>query len=139
MSKLLKHDWSDTSVPWEELDMQMAIAQTMRKAGVVFAADQNAGKRNKATGARLKAAGMMAGEPDLRFNLGDARVAYIELKTDVGRVSNEQRDRIALLRSMGHHVEVVWAETPRQAVNAVVEIVRGWLPDHPGLATLSTL
>jgi hypothetical protein len=41
---------------------------------------------------KLKSAGVRRGWPDLQFLLPDGRVVFIELKSDVGSLSTEQRD-----------------------------------------------
>jgi hypothetical protein len=70
---------------------------------VVYFAIPNAGKRNPAAGARMKAEGMQAGAPDLVFLA--ARGAYhglaIEMKRRTGgSISPEQA---SLLRRIGAH------------------------------------
>ena len=74
----------------------------------------NGGLRSKAEAARFKRAGVKAGTPDI--HLPAARTGadgkeyhslYIELKRlKDGRVTQEQRDRIKLLRAQGNACEV---------------------------------
>jgi hypothetical protein len=67
----------------------------------------------------MRAQGMTAGEPDLRFYLDRGRLMLIELKADAGTVSRVQKDRHALLRALGFVVHVVRAKTPEEAWAAV--------------------
>ena len=92
----------------------------------------NGGRRDIATGARLKAEGAVAGVPDLF--LACARSGkhglYIELKRRTGgRVSQSQRDLFPLLEAQGYGVAVChgW----REAADAVEAYLAGrWEPSH---------
>jgi len=92
----------------------------------------NGGRRDIATGARLKAEGAVAGIPDLF--LACARSGkhglYIELKRRTGgRVSASQRDLFPILESQGYGVAVChgWKE----AAEAVTAYLEGrWEPCH---------
>ena len=92
----------------------------------------NGGRRDIATGARLKAEGAVAGVPDLF--LACARSGrhglYIELKRRTGgRVSESQRDLFPLLEAQGYGVAVCrgWKE----AAEAVEAYLAGrWEPSH---------
>jgi len=89
----------------------------------MFAADQNAGRRSARDGARRKALGMAAGEPDLRIYLDGGRIVFIEMKTARGQLSKSQKQRIKALRDRDHIAYVVKAETPANAVDQVVDII----------------
>ena len=92
----------------------------------------NGGRRDIATGARLKAEGAVAGVPDLF--LACARSGkhglYIELKRRTGgRVSQSQRNLFPLLEAQGYGVAVCrgW----REAADAVEAYLAGrWEPSH---------
>jgi hypothetical protein len=77
----------------------------------------NGGKRDVVTAARLKAEGVTAGVPDLCLPV--ARLGYhglwIEMKTDGGRVSKEQRRLLAQLEADGYMTGVCysWPEAAR--------------------------
>lgn len=51
----------------------------------------NGGKRSKAAAGRLKAMGTKPGIPDLNFILLDGSPAFMELKSDAGRLSPAQK------------------------------------------------
>ena len=89
-----------------------------------LAADFNAGKRDAA---KAKATGVTAGETDLRIYGANGRLLLIEYKNAEGRLSGEQRDRHALLRSLGYRVEVIKSATPEECAAASVALVVGWL------------
>lgn len=58
--------------------------------------------------AAMKADGLRVGFPDLMlFAPFVASVAFIEIKTQTGTVSKEQRECMAWLNSLGHRVAVV--------------------------------
>jgi hypothetical protein len=74
----------------------------------------NGGERNKAVAAKLKAEGVKPGTPDTHFPVacGQYHSLYIEMKKPGGKVSPEQRDRIARLTANGNLVYVcyTWIE-----------------------------
>jgi len=131
LSILHRHLWNDSSLPWKEEDLQIAIVETLRKMEKVakfrVVADQNAGRRSKRHGAKLKIAGMVAGEPDLRVYLNDGRIGFIELKKSSGKLSPAQKQHHQLLKSLGHDVRVVKSGCPQDAINQVLKIMDEWL------------
>lgn len=73
----------------------MATAQAYERlfaARVVAFHVPNGGKRDKATGARLKAMGVMAGVADWTVIRNGKTPGFIELKTEDGVQSERQRD-----------------------------------------------
>ncbi|MCA0944507.1 hypothetical protein LCM08_06260 [Salipiger pacificus] len=135
MSKLLKHEWNDRNVDWNEGDLQTAIATTLRKlelagAPFTFAADQNGASvhRTKAEASRAKAQGMRAGEPDMRLYFSEGRLTSIELKAKLTQVSDEQVRRHKELRALGHDVRLIRAVTPQDGVDEVLTIIRAIEP-----------
>lgn len=130
-SILDRYLWDNDTLPWTEEQMQIAIVEALRKLERVykftFTADQNQGRRSKRQGAKLKLAGMVAGECDLRFYLDDGRLGQIELKTKRGSVSKAQKEHHKLLRSLGHDVRVVKAGCPSDAVEQVLAILDEWI------------
>jgi len=75
-----------------------------RFQGVLILAVPNGGKRHPATARKLKAEGVVPGVPDLfvpEWNL------WVEMKrAKGGRLSPDQRQVIAYLEEIGHHVIV---------------------------------
>jgi hypothetical protein len=67
----------------------------------------NGGQRSKAEGAKFKRLGTRLGRPDLEVNLPEGRTVFFEVKTQVGAVSEEQRDCITRLKRLGFPVAVV--------------------------------
>jgi hypothetical protein len=115
--------WSRADIPWREDHLQMAVATYLRRANVTFAADQNEGRRSPRDGARRKAMGMAAGEPDLRIYLPGGRTLFVELKRKSGRLSDAQEWRHEELRRLGFQVETVYAATPREAGIKVLQLI----------------
>jgi hypothetical protein len=115
--------WARADIPGREDHLQMAVSTVLRRQGIVFAADQNEGRRSPRDGARRKAMGMTAGEPDLRIYLPGGRVLFVELKTKRGRLSDAQEWRQEQLRALGHRVETVYAATPSEAVIKVLALL----------------
>jgi hypothetical protein len=74
----------------------------------------NGEQRSRITGARLKAAGVKAGVPDLLLPVGKRgfHSLYIEMKTEIGIISNKQKYWIEKLTEQGNYVKVCrsWEE-----------------------------
>ena len=134
MSLLLKHEWADESVNWLEEHLQQAIIMRMRQRrdhGDRFriVGDMNAAKRNKAIGARLKAAGMQTGEPDMRIYIKGGDCVFVELKRRGNKTSKEQDAWHEILHDLDFNVAIVTASTPEQAVECmhlIIDDVVGW-------------
>jgi hypothetical protein len=52
-------------------------------------------------------------------------VAFFELKTDKGRLSDAQKAVHSRLKTLGHFVRTVYAATPGEAFNEVYTHLRG--------------
>jgi hypothetical protein len=116
LKHLIAHSWDDASVTWSEDALQAAIVQYLRTNKLMFAADQNAGRRSMRDGARRKVLGMVAGEPDLRIYLPGGRCIFVEVKSAKGTLSPAQKDRHAELVSVGFDVHVIKEKTPNNAI-----------------------
>lgn len=57
--------------------------------------------RSKRTAAKLKLMGVRPGIPDLCFVLPGGRAAFIELKTETGVISKNQKIILGMVRSLG--------------------------------------
>lgn len=125
-SILHRHLWGDDSLAWSEEQLQIAIAESLRKQGVVFAADMGGLRTTKRSAGRAKAAGLTKGEPDLRIYMDGGKLGMIELKAKRGTVSPEQKERHAVLRDLGFDVRVVKASCPTEAIQKVNEIISEW-------------
>ena len=89
--------------------------------GTLFYAVPNGGLRDKRTAAKLKAAGVAPGVPDLAFPVarGGYHGLYVEMKRSKGgRVTSLQREWIAKLRANGYKAEVC---SGADAAMAVIE------------------
>lgn len=103
-------------------------AAKARPGSFTLAADQNgSGFRGRNAAVKLKAAGMAAGEPDLRVNFYGGVIRYIEFKSEKGSLEESQERRFPLLRALGFEIAIVAATTPEDAAAQAVALVRGWL------------
>lgn len=100
---------------------------TAGRPGFTFAADMNAERRGPSARAKATRTGMTAGEPDLRLAFSPGRIVYIENKVGKAPLQPSQGTRHAILRALGFTVHVLRAETPDEAVAAILEIVDGYL------------
>jgi hypothetical protein len=89
-----------------ESAIQIAIIDRLRWLGILAVSVPNEAKRSVTTAAALKARGMRAGFPDL-ICMAHGRVAFLEVKTATGRLSEHQRLMHDLLRWHGMFVTVV--------------------------------
>lgn len=125
-----------------EIDLQAAAVRALKampeyindvdkvKPGTfTIAADQNgSGVRGRNASVKLKAAGMAAGEPDLRWYGYGGRLRCIEFKEATrGKLEASQALRFPLLRALGFPIDIVEATTEEEAAERAVELVRGWL------------
>lgn len=82
--------------------------------------DQNSAKRGSTASAIAKLTGLKPGAPDVRVLLEKGSIAFYELKTEVGRVSDEQKDRHQRYRDLGHHVKVIQEVEPLDTAKAIL-------------------
>ncbi|PDS97683.1 oxidoreductase [Rhizobium sp. S9] len=110
-----------------------------RPGTFTLAADQNgSGFRGRNAAVKLKAAGMAAGEPDLRLYFFGGTLKAIEFKGEEGSLTDSQEKRFPLLRALGFEIEVVEASTPSEAADKAVFIVRGWIAKGETLSMYGT-
>lgn len=85
----------------------------------------NGGLRNKATAARLKAAGVKPGVPDLFLPVtrGPYAGLFIEMKFGVNKPSPEQQRYLDMLAGEGYAVEVCYG--CEQAIETITAYLRG--------------
>lgn len=126
-----------------EIDLQAAAVKKLKavpeyaktvqgvldgKGQFTIAADQNgSGFRGRNAAVKLKAAGMMAGEPDLRVYFRGGVLRAMEFKGEKGSLTDSQEERFPLLRALGFEIHVVEATTCEDAAAQAVALVRGWL------------
>ena len=128
-----------------EWDEQVAVVRELTHAGVFFAASLNGVKLSKAAAGRAKAAGMVAGEPDIRIydRPPGLLVAHagmmIEMKTadkkpktaragEFSGAEPHQRERLEGLRARGWHCVVAYGA--RDALAKIADVgypVRKWV------------
>ena len=96
----------------KEIEIQKALAQVLDQVGCLWTATANGGKRDKRTGAGLKAQGVKPGVPDILIfcPCNDYVGVAIELKREKprGKVSPHQQIWIEELRERGWRAEVCY-------------------------------
>ena len=107
---------------WQEEAMQGAIVSYLRKCkpDIEFRAGLEGKKRNPQEYNKLKALGLDSGWPDLHF---PHKRLWVELKIKGGRLSQDQKDKIAYLEQCGDTVKVLYPETPQQAIVLLLELL----------------
>lgn len=124
--EFLGKDPADETVEWSESTVQAYIVMQSRRAGYKCAGGMEQGARGGSAGARAKAAGLTAGEPDVRFYMSGGRVVFVELKlAKGGRLSDVQVVYHEMLRGLGHMVFVVYAKSPVDGWEQVRDILEG--------------
>ena len=85
----------------------------------------NGGQRSKATAARLKAAGVKSGVPDLCLPCpcGDYHGLYIELKVGRNKPSANQNSWLDYLDGAGYCVRVCWGAD--EAIGEITKYLNG--------------
>lgn len=107
-----------------EADEQRAVVEWCAWRRIPVFHIPNGGSRHPAEAARLKAQGVKAGVPDLCIPVarGGFHSLYIEMKAPKGRVSEKQREWLALLREQGMRAIVCYgADNAIKAIEAYME------------------
>ena len=76
--------------------------------------------RSAASGARLKAMGMLAGVPDLAFVLADGRPAFLELKVGKNKMSPGQTEFALRCEAIGVPCACAWG------IDQALSILEAW-------------
>lgn len=78
--------------------------ETLEEWRLLLHHSPNGGKRSESEAARFKAMGTRKGRPDLELNIpsGGYCGAFFELKSAKGRLTQEQKEYLALLERMGY-------------------------------------
>ena len=127
--------------PVLEIEMQTEAVRQIRKlpgytasldkltdGGFTLAADQNgSGYRSKKAATKFKAAGMTAGEPDVRLYFGGGVLRALEFKAKNGALTESQKIRFPLLRALGFQIEVVESDGIEDAASQAVSLVQEWI------------
>jgi len=106
-----------------EQKLQESIKQFLDiniKPDLIWYAVPNGGLRNPVVAAKLKAAGVLPGVPDLHFVLDDGKSAYLELKSSKGRLSEEQVGFGVKVMALGHR----WAMA--RDLDEAIKIFKAW-------------
>jgi hypothetical protein len=107
-----KRGKSSSPGEWTEHQAQCAIASLLNRLGLLWCHVPNEGKRSAVAGARLRAAGLKSGCPDILLfspapNKPEARGVAIELKREKGgRISEAQKEWIWRLNEAGWYATV---------------------------------
>ena len=112
-----------------EYDLQCAVASYLDGLGLAgvklaWSHPPNEGKHKPQYRVKQKKAGMKAGEPDCIIYLEGGVTLFIELKLAGNGLSQSQKDRHGVLRTLGFQVHTVTAKTPQDAVNQVEAILK---------------
>ena len=91
-----------------EHDAQVSLVRYFRlryPKGIVFAIP-NGGHRHPATAVKLKAEGVLKGIPDLCVIREDGEILWLEMKTEKGKLSPDQKTMIKAFIDRGMRVAV---------------------------------
>lgn len=111
-----------TVLPLSEALLQSAVIEHLRAYGDrqwLWWHTPNEGKRSAIGGAALKRQGMTAGVGDLSL-LHDGQYHELELKTDKGRLTLEQAQRLTNVMAAGGKAEVTYG------LNQALSVLKLW-------------
>jgi hypothetical protein len=95
-----------------------------------IAGDQNSAKRGPKARMQAIAAGMVAGEHDVRIYMTGGNIGLIENKVGNASLEPNQKVRHPLLSALGFHRQaIIRATTTAGAAIQAVDLVRGWLAE----------
>lgn len=80
-------------------------------------------KRDKRQQVAAKLHGMRAGRPDIEIFLPGGRTIFIELKTDIGRLTEKQKSVHSELADLGHDVRTLYAKDAITAIKSLHSIL----------------
>ena len=113
-------EWKLQAAIASHLDSRIALEQPFAYAasleGVI-------GNLNPYQSKLAIATGVKRGEPDLRLYFAGGRIVFVELKGAKGALTESQKERIPLLRGLGHIVHVVRVASEEEAAAALGAIV----------------
>jgi hypothetical protein len=112
-----------------EWKLQAAGVSELDAMGQQYAASMEGVRLNPYQAKIAAATGMKAGEPDVRLYFDNGRLVFAELKGAGGRLNDDQKKRIPMLRGLGFIVHVVFAvseDEMRTKLRAIVERERQW-------------
>lgn len=126
----------------DEQFIQIYICSFLRKLQLIspnfiFFHIPNGGSRNAREAANLKMAGLLPGAPDLCL-IGDGYMQFIELKKNKGSLSTAQKDFIRQARGFGWTVDVLYADTPHEAIPQLFPIMAKFGYDYQGMEKVSS-
>lgn len=126
----------------DEQFIQIYICSFFRKLQLIspnfiFFHIPNGGSRNAREAANLKMAGLLPGAPDLCL-VGDGYMQFIELKKNKGSLSSVQKDFIRQARGFGWTVDVLYADTPHEALPLLFPILEKFGYDQKGMENVSS-
>lgn len=128
----------------DETYCQIFLVSFMKKlqalephVGMIFFSVPNGGSRNKAEAANLKLAGLTAGVPDIciLFNGGSR---FIELKKSKGKTSLDQNKMIEKITNLGHPVDIVFGDTPKEIIDGCTHIMLELGYSYQGISKASS-
>lgn len=110
-----------------EAQEQIAVVNYCDIIGVPIYHVPNGGSRNKIEAANLKRQGVKSGVPDLCIPVARCGYhgLYIEMKTKTGRVSDNQKKWLSLLRDNGYAAFV--ARGSNEAIKLIDHYINGFV------------
>lgn len=124
-------EWELQAAQVRRLRSMPEYAPTIAKARpgtFTLAGDQNAAKRGPKARAEALAAGLVAGEHDLRIYMFGGVLGLIENKVGSGPLNPAQKARHPLLAALGFQRQAVIRATSEQdAADQAEKLVRSWL------------
>lgn len=114
--------YPETDIQWNEAQMQMYVATQSNRLGLLFHADGNGNYVNQSVAGKKKLSGARKGWPDMVYIVG-GRIIWLELKTNDGRLSNEQRALHLEMIKVGCEVHVVYGYNGADMWNKVKGIL----------------
>jgi len=93
-----------------EHDEQAAFVEWLEWQGIPVFAIPNGSNKSKAAAAKFKAEGLRAGVPDLMIPAPTDQYAglFIEMKSDKGTLSKEQKKWLSCLNTRGYATAACW-------------------------------
>jgi len=114
-----------------EHDEQAAFVEWLEWHGIPVFAIPNGSNKSKAAAAKFKAEGLRAGVPDLMIPVPTDRYAglFIEMKSDKGTLSKEQKEWLSMLADMRYATAACWGVDEAIKCFKLYDLVGGEFPN----------
>lgn len=106
--------------------LQYKICQWLEEQNIKYFHVPNGGKRSKSEAARMVSTGVKAGVPDLVLLLPYPDIIFIEIKTDKGTLSTQQKKWRHYITLLDYQYHLLAADSPESGIAQMRAILQDY-------------